>query len=177
VYVVPDPARLAVLNRSSPGRVVSGVSRAETLTGRLSVAEVALRLLGAAALAISSYVHLHGAHHYTSLGNTITQADLFYAQGAIAAAVALWVLVTGHRLAWVAVALVGAASFAAVMVYRYVNVGAIGPLPNMYSPSWEPSPDKLMSAYAEAAALIVAVIALFSRSVRTPSGRGPAARH
>jgi len=119
-----------------------------------------LRLLGAAALAISAYVHLHLADHYSSLGSSISQGDLFYAQGAIAALVALWVLLSGHRWAWLAVALVGAASFAAVMVYRYVDVGSIGPIPDMYEPSWQPSPDKLMSAYAEAAAVVIAGVAL-----------------
>jgi len=150
------------------------VSRAETLGARWSITDVALRLLGAAALAISSYVHLHGAHFYTSLGNTITQADLFYAQGAVAAAVALWVLLTGHRWAWVAVGLVGAGSFAAVMLYRYVNVGAIGPIPNMYEPSWQTN-EKLLSAYAEAAAVVIAVVAL-TLLRRTPQDRDPSAR-
>ena len=135
------------------------MSQAQTITARWSVADVALRLLGAAALAISSYVHLHGAHFYSSLGDTITQADLFYVQGVVAALVALWVLVTGNRWAWVAVALVGAASFAAVMTYRYVNVGSIGPIPNMYEPTWQTN-EKLLSAYAEAAAVVVAGIAL-----------------
>jgi hypothetical protein len=134
-------------------------------TSRVSVGDVALRLLGAGALAISSYVHLHGAHFYSTLGNTITQADLFYAQGAVAAAVALLVLVTGHRYAWAAVLLVGAGSFAAVMLYRYVNVGSIGPIPNMYEPSWQTS-DKLLSAYAEAGAVIVAAVALVRGRVR-----------
>lgn len=166
MHVVPDPARSPGLNRESLGHVVSGVSRAESLTSRVSVADVGLRLLGAAALAISSYVHLHGAHFYTALGNTITQADLFYAQGAIAAAVALWVLLTGQRLAWAAVALVGVASFAAVMLYRYVDVGAIGPIPNMYSPTWTPSPDKLLSAYAEAAAFVLGLLALLRSTVK-----------
>lgn len=152
----------------------SVVSGAESLSARWSVTDVALRLFGAAALAISSYVHLHGAHFYTSLGNTITQADLFYAQGAVAAAVGLWVLLTGQRLAWVAAGLVGAGSFAAVMLYRYVNVGAIGPIPNMYEPTWQTN-EKLLSAYAEAAAVVIAVIAL-SRLLRTPPGRGPAER-
>ena len=149
--------------------MVSVVSRAETLTARWSITDIVLRLLGAAALAISSYVHLHGAHFYKSLGDSITQGDLFYAQGAVAAAVALWVLATGHRLAWVAAGLVGAGSFAAVMLYRYVNVGAIGPIPNMYEPTWQTN-EKLLSAYAEAAALVIAVIAL-SRLLRTPRGR------
>ena len=154
--------------------MISGVSRAETLTARWSVTDLALRLVGAAALAISSYVHLHGAHFYKTLGDTITQADLFYAQGVIAAAVALWVLATGHRWAWVAAGLVGAGSFAAVMLYRYVDVGAIGPIPNMYEPTWQTN-EKLLSAYAEAAALVIAVIAL-TRLLRTPRGRDPEAR-
>jgi hypothetical protein len=141
------------------------MSNVQTLTQRVSVADVALRLIGAAALAISSYVHLHGAHFYTSLGNTITQGDLFYAQGAIAALVALWVLVTGNRWAWVAVAMVGIASFAAVMTYRYVDVGSIGPIPDMYEPTWQTS-DKLLSAYAEAAAFVAAAMALIRMRAR-----------
>lgn len=141
------------------------MSQVQTMTQRVSVADVLLRLIGAAALAISSYVHLHGAHFYSSLGNTITQADLFYAQGAVAALVALWVLVTGNRRAWAAVAVVGAASFAAVMLYRYVDVGSIGPIPNMYEPSWQTN-EKLLSAYAEAAAVVVAAVALLNPALR-----------
>ena len=141
------------------------MTHVQTLTQRVSIVDVALRLMGAAALAISSYVHLHGAHFYTSLGNTITQADLFYAQGAVAALVALWVLVTGNRWAWLAVALVGVASFAAVMTYRYVNVGSIGPIPNMYEPTWQTN-EKLLSAYAEAAAFVIAAVALLRARAR-----------
>lgn len=134
-------------------------------SSRVSLSDLALRLLGAAALAISSYVHLHGAHFYKTLGDSITQADLFYAQGIVAALVALWVLVTGHRWAWVAVALVGAASFAAVMTYRYVNVGSIGPIPNMYEPTWQTN-QKLLSAYAEAASVVIAAAALLRSRLR-----------
>lgn len=134
-------------------------------SSRVSVSDLALRVLGAAALAISSYVHLHGAHFYKTLGDSITQADLFYAQGAIAALVALWVLLTGNRWAWASVALVGAASFAAVMTYRYVNVGSIGPIPNMYEPTWATN-QKLLSAYAEAAAVVIAAAALLRSRLR-----------
>jgi hypothetical protein len=142
------------------------MSRAESLTDRISLTDVVLRLLGAGALAISSYVHLHLADHYSSLGDTITMGDLFYAEGAVAAAVALWVIVTGGRWAWVAVFLVAAASFGAVMLYRYVNVGSIGPIPNMYDPSWLPSPDKGLSAVAEAAGVVTAALALLRLGVR-----------
>ena len=166
MHVLPDPPRSAGLNHPRGYFVSLEVSHAETVTARWSVADVALRLLGAGALAISSYVHLHLANLYSTLGNTITQGDLFYAQGALAALVALAVLVTGHRYAWLAVALVGLASFAAVMVYRYVNVGAIGPIPNMYEPAWQPSPDKALSAVAEAAAFVIAAVALLRARAR-----------
>ena len=109
---------------------------------------IALRVLAAAALGISSYVHLHVAHLY-SYGSTITGTDIFRAQGIVAALVAVVLLVTGNRWVWVLAALVGLASFAAVMTYRYVDVGAIGPIPNMYDATWQPSPDKVMSAIAE----------------------------
>jgi hypothetical protein len=156
------------MNQRSRASVVSCMSLVQSRprTARLSVTEVALRVFGAGTLAVSAYVHLHLAHVYRPLGGTITQGDLFYVQGSLAAAVALWVLVTGHRLAWLMVALVGAASFAAVMVYRYVNVGAIGPIPNMYEPTWLPSPDKALSAVAEAVAVVVAAVALLRARAR-----------
>ena len=154
------------MNRTAADHVVLGVSRAENLSSRISLADVVLRLLGAGALAISSYVHLHLAHIYTSLGDTITQGDLFYAEGVAAAAVALWVIVGGGRIAWVAVGLVAASSFAAVMLYRYVDVGSLGPIPNMYEPTWQPSPDKGLSAVAEAAGVIIAAAALLRHRAR-----------
>jgi hypothetical protein len=124
----------------------------------VSTVDVVLRVLAVVALAVSAYVHLHLAHLYTTLGDTITQADLFRVQGVVAAAVGLWLLLTGHRLAWWTAGVVGAVSFVAVMLYRYVNVGAIGPLPNMHDGSWLPSPDKLLSAVAEAAVVVVALV-------------------
>ena len=116
---------------------------------------VALRVLAAAALAVSAWIHFDLADRYATVPHdVIGQDDLFYAQAAVAIVVALWLLITGQRFAWWAAALVGAASFAAVMLYRYVDVGAIGPLPNMNDASWEPSPDKMVSAIAEAAVVV-----------------------
>ena len=120
-----------------------------------NVPDLVLRVLAVAGLAVSAWIHFDLAPRYKTLGDSITQADLFYAQAAIAALVALWLLVTGMRTAWWAAALVGAGSFAAVMVYRYVDVGAIGPIPNMNDASWLPSPDKAISAIAEAAVVVL----------------------
>ena len=118
----------------------------------LSISDVLLRVLAVAGLGISAYVHLHLASSYP-VGDTITQADLFYAQGAVAVVVGLWLLVTGHRLAWLTAALVAAASLGAVLLYRYVDVGSIGPIPNMYEPVW--FTEKTVSAIAEAATVVL----------------------
>jgi hypothetical protein len=53
---------------------------------------------------------------------------------------------------------VSALSLGAVMLYRYVNVGAIGPIPNMHDASWQPSPDKMASAVAEAAVVVLVLV-------------------
>ena len=112
-------------------------------------------MLAVAGLGISSYVHLHLAPLYRGLGDTITQAQLFYVQGVVAAVVGAVLLLTGMRVAWWAAAVVAASSFAAVMIYRYVDVGAIGPIPNMHDGSWLPSPDKALSAIVEAAVVVL----------------------
>src|SRR4051812_27063988 len=121
--------------------------------------QLVLRVLAAAALGVSAYVHLHLAHLFAYPG-TISGTGLFRAQGVVAALVGVALLATGHRWAWVAAAVVGLASFGAVMLYRYVDVGAIGPLPNMYDASWQPSPDKLLSALVEIALPLLWVLHL-----------------
>jgi hypothetical protein len=135
----------------------------------LDVVGIALRVLGAGLLGVSAWVHIDKASIY-SFGGTITGSDLFYGQGATAALVAVWLLARGSRPAWAAAALVGAASFGAVMLYRYVDVGSLGPIPNMYDPIWYA--EKTLSAVAEAAVAVVAAtrLAALTRVVRR-SGR------
>ena len=80
---------------------------------RTTPAGVALRVLAAAGLGLSAYIHLHLAHRYATVPHdTIGQDDLFYVQGVTAAAVGLWLLVTGQRAAWWMAALVGEPSLA-----------------------------------------------------------------
>ena len=121
------------------------------------------RVLGAAAaaaLAIDAYVHFHDAGYYTAVTSSVlSQATLFRVQAALAAALALALLARPSRLWWAAGFLVGASAFGAVLLYRYVDVGALGPIPNMYEPTWV-SPGKLASAWAEGAATILTATGL-----------------
>ena len=121
------------------------------LAGRL------LALAVAAALGIDAYVHASNAYIYESnSGGLITEADIFYAEAAVAGVVALLLLLRPARLTWLAAFAVSASALAAVVLYRYVDVGAIGPIPDLYEPSWQ-VPGKLLSAYAEGAAAVLSL--------------------
>lgn len=145
------------------------------MTGGLG--QLLLRLLTAALLGVDAYVHLHdGGFYNVSRGGPISQGTLFRLEAVIAGSAAV-VLVLGWRVRvtrradWVAAFLVAASALAPVLLYRYVAVGAIGPLPDMYEPTWE-APGKLLSAYAEAAAAMSSVIGLaFSRSASARAAR------
>ena len=59
-----------------------------------------------------------------------------------------------------------------MVTYNYVDIGPIAGLPNMYEPSWGP-PGKVLSAWAEGAAALLALTGLIRALVqrRAASGR------
>lgn len=128
----------------------------------------AVRGLTAACLGVDAGIHIHLAPNQPP-GGTISQIDLFYFEGAVASLALLLVLATGTRLAYALAFLVAASAFGAVMLYRYVDVGTLGPLPNMYAPFWYPL--KTTTAVAEAAALALAAIGTLMP--RTPATSSP----
>ena len=117
------------------------------------------RILGVAAatcLAIDAYVHFRDAGFYGAVTTSVlSQATLFRVQASLAAAVGLALLIRPSRAWWAAALVIAGSAFGAVMLYRYVNVGTLGPIPDMYEPTWA-SPGKLASAGAEGAATILA---------------------
>jgi hypothetical protein len=119
-------------------------------------------VLAVAFLLYDAKVHLQLAADYDAVGSVITQGILFRIEGIVAILVAVVLLFSDHRLAWAAAGLTGLAGVVAVLLYRYVDVGAIGPIPNMYEPVW--FGEKLRSAYAEGA---VAVMWLVREGART----------
>lgn len=138
---------------------------------RLAPAEIGLRLVVIAGLVIDAAVHFHLAHFYDGTKESISQGTLFRIEGALAIVAAVLVLlVRGRVVALIAFAVLSGGVFA-VLLYRYVNVGALGPLPNMYEPFWYD--DKTLSFWAEsisaAAALALFVIAHRALSTRAPS--------
>src|SRR5581483_9364596 len=98
-----------------------------------------LRLLTAAGLALDAYVHADLAPTYDFSGKGISQGQLFRIEAAAAALAALLLIAFGtRRLVWAYALLVATAGVGAVLLYRYVDVGALGPLRNMYEPVWFP---------------------------------------
>ena len=133
----------------------------------------ALAVATAVLLGIDAYVHLHDAHFYDSVASSnISEGNLFRAQAIVAVIVAVALLIRPHPVVWAVAVLVTASAVGAVLLYTYVDVGALGPLPNLYEPTWAAAPGKLASAVAEGLGTLLAIIG-FVLSVRT----GVRARH
>jgi hypothetical protein len=113
-------------------------------------------------LGIVALVHWQNASAYDAVTATISQGQLFRAEAALAVTVGLLVLVRPRPSSWLAALAVAASALAAVLLYRYVDVGSLGPLPDMYENTWQ-VPGKLLSAYAEAAAIGLASLGLLSQ--------------
>lgn len=127
--------------------------------GRL-VVRWALTVVVVVGLAIDAFVHLNlasdFAEHRTSV---LSETTLFRAEAVVAIVAAVALLVRPGRFTAAFAFVVAAAGTVAVVVYRYVNIGAFGPIPGMYDPFWAPT-SKTVSAVAEAVASLAA-LALF----------------
>jgi len=129
-----------------------------------------LRVVTAAALAVVAYTHADLASQYDGIQGSISQGTLFVIEAAAASFAALIVLVFGGRIGFALAALVAASALGAILLYRYVDVGTLGPLPNMYEPVWYP--EKTTAAIAAAVATLAAVIGLAWSFARRPGTAG-----
>ena len=121
-----------------------------------------LAVVVAAGLGVDAYVHWQLAPGFDGIQGTasphISQGGLFRLEAALALIAMLLVLLTRHRFGAVVAFLVAAGGLGAVLLYAYVDVGALGPLPNMYDPIWYP--EKTISAIAEVVAAVGALALL-----------------
>ncbi len=157
----------------------SAVSDPTARPGRRSTRRVLLavaRLVAAAALAVDAYVHAKLADRYDPVVATVSQGDLFRIEAGLAALAALLVLVRHRRPADAFGLSVAAGGLAALLLYRYVDVGAFGPFPDMYEPVW--FADKWASVFSQAAAIAATAFLLVTapRRRRTARGGAPSAR-
>lgn len=96
-----------------------------------------LRLLTAAALVIDAVLHLQLARNYNlAAPGGIGEGNLFRLESVAALLAAVLVLGYGGRVAYALAFVVAASAAAAVLLSRYVDVPAFGPIPAMYEPVW-----------------------------------------
>ena len=124
----------------------------------LWVGAMVLRLVVVAGLAVDVYVHLHLVAGYDANTAGISEGALFRVEAGVAAFAAVLVLLTRSQIGVVLAFLVAAGGVGAVLLYQYVDVGAVGPLPNMYEPL--SYPEKTYSLIAEAVAALAALALL-----------------
>ena len=119
-----------------------------------------LVIIVVAGLVVQAVVHLDLASAFVkNRTDVLSEPGLFRAE-AIAAIVAAVALLLWPRRSTAAFAfIVSAAGTVAVVFYRYVDIGALGPIPSMYDPYWAPA-GKTISAIGEAVAALAA-LALF----------------
>lgn len=132
---------------------------------------LAVRAAVAVGLGVDAYVHLHLASRYQlAAPDGVGGGTLFRIEGVLAVIALLLVLVRPRASSFALAALVALGGVAAVVLYRYVDIGAIGPVPSMYEPIW--FSEKSLSALAEAAAGILALVALrIGRGSASPARR------
>jgi hypothetical protein len=137
-----------------------------------SALELGLVAVIVVGLGIDAWVHLDLASAFKDVKTSVmSQADIFRVDAVVAILAALAVVLRRRRYTAAFAFLVAAAGTVAVVLYRYVNVGKIGPIPNMYDPYWAPA-GKWLSALGEAAAAIAAAtlfVVLQRRGVRRSS--------
>ena len=115
-----------------------------------------LTVVVGAGLGVDAYVHINLASTYDAVkSSSVSQGELFRVEGVVAAVAAFALILRPRRYTALFALLVTAGGLAAVLVYRYVNVGALGPLPNMYEPVWYTK--KSLSAWAEGVAALAAL--------------------
>jgi hypothetical protein len=134
-----------------------------------------IRVVTAAGLAIDAYVHFDLAALYAEAGGTIDEGVLFRIEAAAALLAAVAVLVIGRRVCYLAGLAVAGSALAVMLVSRYVDLGQLGPFPDLYDPVW--FPEKLLAAYAEGAAFVTALAGAIILSLpENPPKAGPRQR-
>jgi hypothetical protein len=108
-----------------------------------------------AGLAVDAYVHLKLAHDYDGVKATISQGQLFRVEAVLAIVAAVLLLVRPNRLTAGIAALVAGGGVVALLLYYFVDVGKIGPIPDMYEHLWYT--DKVVTLVAQAVATVTAL--------------------
>lgn len=142
-------------------RPLAGVSRVDSdvrigRDGR-SLVRWALGGVTAVALVIDAVVHFDLASAYQSaFPGGVGGGTVFRVEAVVAILAAAYVLIRRSRPSFAVAFVVAISAFGAVVLYRYVDVPAVGPIPAMYEPIW--FFEKSLSAVAEGIGALTAAI-------------------
>ncbi|WP_285697522.1 hypothetical protein [Actinomadura sp. NBRC 104412] len=103
-------------------------------------------------------------------GGSIGGDTLFRVQAVVAALAALLILALARRWTYAVAFLVAVSVLGAMFLYYFLDVGSIGPFPDMYDPSWYR--EKTIALIGEGVAAVAALIG-FLTGGRRWSGRAP----
>lgn len=121
---------------------------------------IVLTVIVVAGLAIDAYVHFDLAKAYSGVKtSTLNQGELFRAEAVVSIVAALLLIFHPRRWTAIVAAVVAGAGLAAVLVYAYVDIPRIGPIPAMYDSAWYT--EKVISAIGEGAAFVAALVLAF----------------
>ncbi|MFI1093325.1 hypothetical protein [Streptomyces sp. NPDC020917] len=139
----------------------------EPLPTRARALDLGVLVLAVAGLAVDAWVHADLASRYDVISANVSQGTLFRLEAAMAALAALLLIIWRGRLSAAFAFLVSAGGLALLLIYRYHNVGAFGPFPDMYEPLWYGR--KWLTAVAQA---VAAVASLYLLLVPRTGGAG-----
>ncbi|MHA6758414.1 hypothetical protein [Streptacidiphilus sp. PAMC 29251] len=121
----------------------------------MAAVRIILRILAALGLAVDAGIHAKLAGQYDAVTASISEGTLFRVEAGAAALAVVLVLAWRKRPGDLFAVLTALAGLAAILVYRYVDLGAFGPLPDMYEPIW--SSDKTWALIGQAVAVLTLV--------------------
>lgn len=120
---------------------------------------IAVTIIG---LGVDAWIHFKLAPSYDLVRGSVSQGQLFRIEAILAVISGLALLIRPNRSTSAIAALVAGGGLVAVLLYRYVDIGALGPLPSMYEPLWYPK--KIVTTVAEAVATLTAVALMMGRA-------------
>jgi hypothetical protein len=118
-----------------------------------------LVLAAVCGLGLDAYVHFDLASRYAPIKtSTISQATLFRVEAVVAILAALAIVFRPRRYTAAIATAVAGSALAVLLIYRYADIGSIGPIPAMYEPVWYT--EKLVAFWAELGATIASLALL-----------------
>jgi hypothetical protein len=133
-----------------------------------------LVLLALAGLGIDAYTHFDLASNYSfNSTGTVNEGVLFQIEASLAIAAAVLLIARQNVITTAFAVLVSGGGAFVLLLYRYVDIGKIGPIPNMHEPIW--FTEKEVSVTGELVAL-AASLALFGMAAYARFGARREAR-